>query len=351
MTRQNASLPILCEAPIVGVDGGGSKTRAVCVRRGRVERSALGPASNPWTVGLELAIERVLQIVSEVLHGQEPAAIGVGLAGLGVARDAADALRAALAERFDGAALFAASDVSAALAGAFVAHSGVLVVGGTGSVAIGYRSNGADGNEPARASELVQVGGWGRRVGDSGSGFEVFRQAAFAILRREDGVDREGDVRALRDALLRALELDDPRELVPIFARDPSAAELRSAVASIVATAKAGDVFSRALLEAQGRDLAALAVAAARRTGDACDVAAIGGFLLGSDVVGTSFDAALQLHGLQRTSAQLEPEHGVACLAASQRADASSCDEDPSAVERFRKLRSAIEARADRRLR
>lgn len=78
-----------------------------------------------------------------------------------------------------------------ALAGATAGAPGVVVIAGTGSLAVGRNG----------AGKTARVGGWGFFFGDEGGGIDIARQAVRAALRMEEGW---GDATALRSALLAA---------------------------------------------------------------------------------------------------------------------------------------------------
>lgn len=78
-----------------------------------------------------------------------------------------------------------------ALAGATAGAPGVVVIAGTGSLAVGRNG----------AGKTARVGGWGYFFGDEGGGIDIARQAVRAALRMEEGW---GEATALRAMLLAA---------------------------------------------------------------------------------------------------------------------------------------------------
>ena len=207
------------------------------------------------------------------------------------------------------------------LAGAFDGGAGILVVGGTGSVAIGYSGG-----------RCVRVGGWGRRLGDSGSGFDLFRRAARCVLAAEDGIEDAnvsglpgqhvvmGEVKPLRDGIVAALALEHARDLVAVFARDPRPDELLLAVDVLARLAEDGDALCRSLLHVQADALAALALAVQTKLRSELaplPVATAGGLLLGASTLREHFDARLAAHTVPVVAPKHRPEVGAALLACS----------------------------------
>jgi len=67
------------------------------------------------------------------------------------------------------------SDALTALYGAFEGRSGIILISGTGSVLYGYFNN-----------KINRVGGWGRIIGDEGSGYWIGKKALNIIAKEYD---------------------------------------------------------------------------------------------------------------------------------------------------------------------
>src|SRR6185436_12121197 len=76
-----------------------------------------------------------------------------------------------------------------------------LVLSGTGSCCFGQT---ADGGK-------AKVGGWGHILGDKGSGYEIGLRGLKAVVYY---FDRDGRWPALGRGLLRALQLNEPNDLI-----------------------------------------------------------------------------------------------------------------------------------------
>ena len=153
----------------VGVDAGGTGSRAVVVRDGVVvARRDLGP------INVLLHADAVDRLAGAVTDAGAAAA-GFGLAGLRSDEHARE-LTAELARR-TGARVVVGDDTDAALAGAFAGRPGIVVIAGTGSGAAGRDA----------AGRTVRVGGHGFLLGDEGGGYWIGREAVRAALRAADG--------------------------------------------------------------------------------------------------------------------------------------------------------------------
>lgn len=88
-------------------------------------------------------------------------------------------LRESLSQRVGGELILCGDD-EIAMEAAFPGGSGLLVIAGTGSNTIGRTNTG----------ELINVGGWGPRLADQGSGYWIGRQGLRAAMRAYDRGER-----------------------------------------------------------------------------------------------------------------------------------------------------------------
>ncbi len=224
---------------VAGVDGGGTRTRAVLLDEAGRE---VGRAEVPGSVARLAEPGEAASAVAAAVHAALAAAgagapvdvVWAGLAGAG--RTAVrEAVRLALEADGIGRRIVVGTDVEAAFLDAFGTGPGVLLVAGTGSIAWAQRAG-----EPP-----VRVGGWGEHIGDEGSGFWLGREALRRIAWADDG---RGTETGLTDALLRELGLDEAAGLVDWAAR-AGKADLAALVPNVVAVAEAGDPVAVRLLD------------------------------------------------------------------------------------------------------
>lgn len=238
----------------VGVDAGGTGSRAVVVRDGVVvERRDLGPIN---VILHADAVERLAGLITGV--GAEAA--GLGLAGLRSEEDGAR-IAAELTGR-TGARVAVGDDTDAALAGAFRGGPGIVVIAGTGS--------GAAGRDAAGRS--VRVGGHGYLLGDEGGGYWIGRRAVGAAMRAADGT---GPATALSALLERAFGSITGAEQ-QVHSRPTDRELLARLVPAVALAARDGDAVAAEILAGAGRHLAELAAAVRDRLGP-LPVAGVGG--------------------------------------------------------------------------
>jgi glucosamine kinase len=270
---------------LLGIDAGGSATRAVLIADGQVTERFTAPPMNALLSG------DLTDRLAELIGAAGATAAGVGLPGL---RSPADAARlGAELTRRAGHPVRVTWDGETAWLGAFGAAPGVAVFAGTGSGALG-----CDGERWARA------GGHGFLLGDEGSAYWIGRAAANAALRWEDGM---GGSAALRDAVVAASGRDLAGLIDDVHSHPAERGRLASLAPVVTALAGEDETARRIALEAAWH-LAELATAVGRRLGP-LPVSGTGGVLRAPVI----WDRFAELTGAVRPLAP--PEVGAALLA------------------------------------
>lgn len=257
MPRAAAGSTVLAVSPaalslpphyLIGIDGGGSGTRArLQDRQGRLlGQGQAGPSglSNAGALAWDHVLEAIAQAFGQAGLPTAPpgdCAIGIGLAGAGSATRAEAFRRQAPAF----AALALDSDAAAALLGAFAGRPGLLIAAGTGSVAMLQTPEGS----------RRLAGGWGFGVGDEGSGAWLGQQAVRLAQQALDGRAAAG---ALAHAVWQVTGSD--RTSLLNWVRLAGQAEHAALAPSVFALAGDDPAAARLLDQAAG-ELAALAQA------------------------------------------------------------------------------------------
>src|SRR5260370_12224664 len=123
---------------VAGVDGGGTKTRAVILDSNRILGEGAAGPSNPLRVGIGNGATAIREAIDKacaaaMIHRDDLVAVGVGLAG--VRRlDIRSRMRDVLAEKLGIDNIELVSDGDIALYGATDGHPGIVVISGTGSI-------------------------------------------------------------------------------------------------------------------------------------------------------------------------------------------------------------------------
>lgn len=257
-------------AVIVGVDSGGTRTRAVAASAdGRRVGLAEGPGGNYHNCGAREAAERIARVVTVAVkrtgwRGPQVRAVFVGAAGIKADKDIA-AMRRALARHrlVPTSGLAIANDVYAAHAGALAGAAGIVLIAGTGTVALARSETGATG----------VAGGWGWSLDDVASGCWIGLEALRAVVRAADG---RGPVTGLSSPLLKALGVEHPYELLErIYVQGFAPVDYAALAPGVMRLARRGDAVARSILERGAEEAAALVAAAAQGAGLATETAAV----------------------------------------------------------------------------
>ena len=170
---------------VLGIDGGGTRTRASIVDGERVLAFAENGSIKRLRVGAETAETNLREILKDVF--QQAGVNGVKAASAGVASATMPGVKEWITDVFDHFGVEhseVVGDEVIALDGAFKGGPGILQIAGTGSNCIGRSPDG--GRESA--------GGWSSRLGDEGSGYWI---GLHAVRRGLNALDREAPTRIL----------------------------------------------------------------------------------------------------------------------------------------------------------
>ena len=239
------------EPVYLGLECGATHTVALAQGKQTLRRE-FGSANLRLLSDTQLA--RHFRVVAKTMP--RPAGVAIGMAG---ARSEADRerIRRAAAKAWPQSPCYATSDLETALAAAAsnsqpVPAARVLVLSGTGSCCFGHTT---DGRKNAK------VGGWGHILGDKGSGFEIALRALKAVVYY---LDRDDEWSGLGRRLLRALQLNEPEELIG-WVQTARKDEIAALAVEVFRAAAARDRIALDILAGAACGLANDAVACASR--------------------------------------------------------------------------------------
>ena len=237
----------------IGVDGGGTRTRAVMVDgEGSICAVSTGGCGNVQVVGLGGLKSLLDRLLGELGAASQDRSLCLALAGAGRRPErtaiAAMARSEGWAQRVE-----VVSDAQGALAGAHGGGPGLIAISGTGSIALGRDESGRE----------ARAGGWGSLLGDEGSGYSIGLEALRAILRAEDGW---GDKTLLAGELKKALGLANWDQLVQkVYRREIDREHISALCPLVFATARRGDGAARNIIAEAGSALGSQVSAVVRR--------------------------------------------------------------------------------------
>lgn len=244
------------ESFVIGVDGGGTKTRALLAdERGEQVAEATGAGSTVKPGDAERSAGIIAGVVRDVLEQagkseQKARVLYVGVAGVGRPSER-EALHEAVSAHDLAEELVIDTDFAVALNDAFGEGAGVLLIAGTGSSAFARGPAGA----------TARCGGWGPVIGDEGSGSWIGRRALSVVAAAADGREPET---ALTGAILTAAEVSETAELIR-WAANATPATLATLAPAVLSVADAGDLRANSIVSMAVEELALHVRALARQ--------------------------------------------------------------------------------------
>lgn len=234
----------------IGLDGGGTKTKGVLADENfNILTEAQGGPSNFLMLGTDAVSETLFNVISECLEGttvkmEDIGAVVLGSTGAGRRSDAEQLEKAFIfftATRGINFEIFRVeSDARIALEGAFSGKPGSILIAGTGSIMFGKDAKGG----------IHRVGGFGRFIGDEGSGYIIGKYGLTAIAKHYDGRGKET---VLTELLKSNFSIDDPSQLITqIYKKN---FDIASVAPLVIKAAENGDEVCINILDHQSDEL------------------------------------------------------------------------------------------------
>lgn len=235
---------------LIGMDGGGTKTKGILtdIDLNPIYETIGGP-SNFLVIGTEKVSETILNLINECTSSQNISssdieAIVLGTTG-GGRRNDAELLEKQI---FEDAKLKTISinkfrvesDARIALEGSFSGKAGSILIAGTGSIMFGKDE----------AGEIHRVGGFGRYIGDEGSGYRIGRLGLNAVARYFDGRSRSTKI---ADLLEQEFSISTSEQLITEVYRNNF--NIAAAAPIVFDAAENGDKIAQRILEDEADEL------------------------------------------------------------------------------------------------
>jgi glucosamine kinase len=238
---------------LLGVDGGGTRTRAVLLQSdGRVIGLGESDSSNFNNMGEDVAAEnlRLATVAAFADAGIPFSPVKAAFLGLAALKSEADIARMVAAIGSRGLApagwTQVKNDLHNALAGGLDGEAGVAVISGTGSNCLGRDPRG----------NYFNCGGWAWLMDDGGSGFGLSIDALRTAVRMADGREKQTP---LLPAVLEFYKVPHPDFLLErLYNRKWTPAEIASFTPTIMELAAAGDPAAMEILRRGALALAGL---------------------------------------------------------------------------------------------
>jgi glucosamine kinase len=239
----------------LAIDSGGTKTRCLLADSTRILARASTGSIKLMRVSEVEATDRLQTMLHEVAASAQVSLADItrtcfGLAGF-ISLTGRTWARNTIAALVSGD-LILCGDEEIALDAAFAGGPGILVIAGTGAIAIGRAPNG----------DLHRAGGWGPILGDEGSGFWIGLESIRAALRGQDRINLGGTSTCLLREIEQHWNLTSLADLVALAnqradAQRP-APDFASLAPVVARCAEQGDALALGVLERAGDELADL---------------------------------------------------------------------------------------------
>lgn len=232
---------------VCAVDGGGTKTLAIVLDQDGIERGRAVTGPSNYAAGeTERVVTNITAAVEAALTAAGTAlsltALWVGLAGI----DRPGARAAIEAQLSHLAGDVRLTNDAQLLFGAFPDEAGIVLIAGTGSIALGQDYSG----------RTARAGGWGYLIGDEGSGYDLGRRAIRAAAKAADG---RGLQTSLLPALLAHWNIEEPLHIIDQVYRERDKAAIADCARLVFDAADAWDPVASHIVQSGAAELATAA--------------------------------------------------------------------------------------------
>lgn len=234
----------------IGLDGGGTKTKCVLTNESLTPiKECQGGPSNFLIRGTGEVSESILHVLLKVIDdaGIKPPdieSIVIGSTGAGRRTDAEllekDFIKYADTKGFRVKHFRVESDARIALEGAFSGKPGSILIAGTGSIMFGKDRNG----------QIHRVGGFGRFIGDEGSGYVLGKRGLIAASKHFDG---RGEPTLITEMLGEKFNITDSTKLITEVYKNNF--DIASAVPIVINAAGQSDKIALEILNSETDEL------------------------------------------------------------------------------------------------
>lgn len=235
---------------IIGIDGGGTKTHCLLAKSdGTVVYECYAGPSNFLVQGIEVVCKTLFDLINSCLVGskisvEEVEIILLGTTGAGRKSDAERLEQSFLdyirKEKYFVKKFKVESDARIALEGAFSGKPGSILIAGTGSIMFGKDPKG----------NIHRVGGFGRYLGDEGSGYMLGKRGLIAVSREFDG---RGSKTLITELVKKNFQIDSPEILITEIYKNNF--DIASAAPLVIEAAEKSDETAKKIVDDETDEL------------------------------------------------------------------------------------------------
>ncbi len=300
---------------LIGIDGGGTKTHAVLTNlHGEKLFECFAGPSNFLILGTEKVSATILELINLCkdhlnISYKEISAVLLGTTGAGRRPDAEllenDFQTYLNSKNISIRNFRVESDARIALEGAFSGKPGSILIAGTGSIMFGKDK---DGN-------IHRVGGFGRYIGDEGSGYSIGRKVLTAIAKSFDG---RGEKTILSELIAKKFGIASSEKLITEVYKNNF--DIASSTPLVLQAAEMEDKIAIQIIESETDELILHIKAMKNKIKEeVLSIAFIGGILSGKNVYSDLFTKKIneQIPNCRVKLPDHPPEYGAILMAQS----------------------------------
>ncbi len=162
----------------VGIDGGGTKTKFTLYdEEGNILKEYIAGTIHIMQEDAEQIIKVLKASINYLVESEKDVTIGIGLAGYGESYELTQKIEGLAEIAFEGYEYYLYNDAQVALSGSLNNEDGIIVIAGTGSIAMS-KQNGV----------YKRCGGWGYQLGDEGSAYWISKKMFSIFCKQSDGI-------------------------------------------------------------------------------------------------------------------------------------------------------------------
>lgn len=285
----------------IGIDGGGTKTKFVLYSEtGQKEKEIIKPTVHILNQSREKCIKYLKDGVTE-LDPDKKAIVIAGLAGYGQQEEIRQRINDICALAFENRTYTIYSDVEIAVYGALDGQDGIVVIAGTGSIALSFIHG-----------QLKRCGGWGYQLGDEGSAYWIAKKMLAVYCQEIDGRQEKT---LLYDLVMKQCHLQNDYDIITYMNQLNHDRRAIAALAKINAVAaQMGDLQALSIYVHAANELSQLIRTLALDFKDGCHVSYIGGVFQAGEMILQPLRQQLSSLSCQLTAPIHSPEYGAYIL-------------------------------------
>ncbi|AOR23373.1 BadF/BadG/BcrA/BcrD ATPase family protein [Clostridium taeniosporum] len=266
---------------VIGVDGGGTKIEATAYsKEGKPIKTSIKGFGNLLN-NKEKALDNIVNSIKEIiefLSKDELVNIYLGIAGSEVG-DNSKLIKKTLKEKLNMDCVVM-NDSEIALKAMLKGQDGILVIAGTGSIALGIKNN-----------TKIKCGGWGSLLGDEGSGYKIAIEAIKRMILEEECSIKKSKI---SKEIMKKLSINSVDEITN-FVYSSTKDEIAKLTFIVVKLSEEDDKISKEILTNEGIKLAKTTINVYKKLKlESSSIALVGGVIKNSNILREAFENHLR---------------------------------------------------------